>query len=343
MNPDPESEDGLKWRNSVNWIQVSEGSYGIIYLNRVFGVIIKKLIDYRQSNTGSEFRSQIIEDRPENGFMKHEINKENFDREYRLLKGVSHPHIIKVYDHWSIDDLPVFSMEYAFYGDLLDYRNSTGKISDSCHKTISSQLLSALAYLHGHNIAHLDIKLDNLLISSLEPFIIKLGDFGFARSFDKDKCQLYTQGSYAYYSPEIAYRQRVVGPEIDIWSLGISLYTLAFGRFPCAEDPGKKDFAFLQIQSIQSRGLPIPVNTSPILVKFLLSMIQINPSIRSTAKNLLKDPWLIDNEVNLPSLKRIRTPLSPIGSAEIQISLSTANIEADSKLTNQPLELKVEP
>nr|CAI5866492.1 unnamed protein product [Callosobruchus analis] len=92
------------------------------------------------------------------------------------------------------------------------------------------QILSAVEYCHNRNIVHRDLKAENLLLDSNNN--IKIADFGFSNYYTPGG-QLSTWcGSPPYAAPEVFEGKKYVGPEIDIWSLGVVLYVLVCGALP---------------------------------------------------------------------------------------------------------------
>lgn len=94
-------------------------------------------------------------------------------------------------------------MEYVPCGELSTWIVAKKKLPEHLAKTLSRQTMHALDYLHRKNVTHRDIKPDNILIYSEDPFIVKLSDFGLSKtvvdeSFLKTFC-----GTLLYCAPEV--------------------------------------------------------------------------------------------------------------------------------------------
>ena len=90
--------------------------------------------------------------------------------------------------------------------------------------------MQALLYLHSRNIAHRDLKLENLLFTSknIENLSVKLIDFGFASKFNKKEGMTLVLGSPLYLAPELVNKQNY-DEKVDIWALGCITYLLLSG------------------------------------------------------------------------------------------------------------------
>ena len=97
-------------------------------------------------------------------------------------------------------------------------------------KHLFRQTVEGVAYLHSQNIAHRDIKLENILLDEKQS--IKLIDFGFSIISQKDKLLNIYCGTPTYMSPELAMKKNYQGWQADVWALGVLLYVLLCGRFP---------------------------------------------------------------------------------------------------------------
>lgn len=157
-----------------------------------------------------------------------------FPRELKILMAVTHPNIICMHSIQQIRSKVFIFMRYAENGDLLQYTQNFGPIDEEQCRSWFRQIVSALQYLHGLNIAHRDLKCENILLS--KNYNAKLADFGFARecvdSYGFRQLSLTYCGSAAYTAPEIIVG-RPYNPMIsDVWSLGVILFILLNGRMP---------------------------------------------------------------------------------------------------------------
>ncbi|KAL8895803.1 MAG: hypothetical protein Q9192_003439, partial [Flavoplaca navasiana] len=126
----------------------------------------------------------------------------------------------------SEEDEPRLIMDYLSLGNLEDqHRNLPIAVDETV--AVLCQGLLALQYLHSEGIgyAHRDIKPTNILVKSRVPFIIKLGDFGLAKTvIDLTTCC----GTYQYTAPEV-WKKGGYTSAVDIWSLGVVIFEYAYG------------------------------------------------------------------------------------------------------------------
>ena len=140
-------------------------------------------------------------------------------------------------------------MEYASGGEVFDYLVLHGRMKE---KEVSAkififiriyphlstfiqarakfrQIVSAVQYCHQKKIIHRDLKAENLLLDS--EMNIKIADFGFSNEFViGNKLDTFC-GSPPYAAPELFQGKKYDGPEVDVWSLGVILYTLGGNKF----------------------------------------------------------------------------------------------------------------
>jgi hypothetical protein len=149
----------------------------------------------------------------------------NGENEEKILKKMNHPGIIKLIEFIKADRCII--LEYAPYGDLHDYI-SEKNLSEEEAKPIFKQVYDAVKYIHSSGYIHGDIKPENVLLFSKDPIVVKLTDFGFSRKWESGSRFKSVCGTLGYSSPEILCQKEVIGPEIDMWSLGALLYVIIY-------------------------------------------------------------------------------------------------------------------
>ena len=151
---------------------------------------------------------------------------DHVENEINVLKKLNHEGIVKYYDSYiDSDGKYVLIEEYVDGHDLYDYMSNYHPegIPDNVANILFPQMCKILKYIHGMGYIHCDIKLENFLIKDN---VIKLCDFGLTCNIDhKLKDRQIIRGSENYIAPE-SYNMIGIYPETDIWSLGITFYTM---------------------------------------------------------------------------------------------------------------------
>ncbi len=163
---------------------------------------------------------------------------ERFKREAQSAAALSHPNIVSVYDRGESEDGTYYiAMEYLPGGTLKDYVLRRGPLLPRTAAAVALQIAEALRAAHRAGVVHRDIKPHNVLITASGD--VKVGDFGIARAATSSTMTRTGSilGTAHYISPEQAMGEPV-GPQSDLYSLGIVLYEMLTGTLPYdAETP----------------------------------------------------------------------------------------------------------
>ncbi|KAL7750632.1 MAP microtubule affinity-regulating kinase 1 [Sorochytrium milnesiophthora] len=198
----------------------------------------------------------------------------------------SHPHVtplLQVIDtHQSI--MLVFGYEEG--GDLYEMVVRKGRLSERRAKLMFRQIVETVAYFHDKGIVHRDLKPENMLLSA--DGVIKIIDYGFVNVQTSEKMLTTFCGSMAYAAPEMLSGEQYLGPGVDTWSLGVTLYWLVTGRLPFEHSNPSSLYTM-----IVSGSLSLPSHVSPDLEKLIRQMLAVDPQNRISLAQVLQSPWLV--------------------------------------------------
>src|SRR6516165_7301333 len=162
-----------------------------------------------------------------------------FLAEAEAVAAVKHPHVVQVYEYGDANGRPFLAMEYLSGGSLSDRLGRTGRLDPKAAAELVASLAGAVQAAHDLGIVHRDLKPANVLYDGLG--VPKVTDFGLAKragGSDLTATQA-VMGTPAYMAPEQARGDtRFVGPQADVYSLGVILYECLTGSRPfAAPDP----------------------------------------------------------------------------------------------------------
>ncbi|ONI23651.1 hypothetical protein PRUPE_2G200500 [Prunus persica] len=157
-------------------------------------------------------------------------------KEISILSTINHPNIIRLFEAIQTQDKIYLVLEYCDGGDLAAYIHRHGKVSENVAKHFMRQLAAGLQVLQEKHLIHRDLKPQNLLLSTTieETPLLKIGDFGFARSLTPQDLADTLCGSPLYMAPEIIQNQKYDAKSLqaDLWSVGAILFQLVTGKPP---------------------------------------------------------------------------------------------------------------
>ncbi|CAD5121619.1 unnamed protein product [Dimorphilus gyrociliatus] len=158
-------------------------------------------------------------------------------RELSIWSSLRHPNLVNLHRYFESNQKVFMILDYGINGDALEYIQKKGAISERNACRWFRQTISAVGYMHALDIAHRDLKLENLLLNKTWDIIVC--DFGFV----KDDCKSLSStfcGSKSYAAPEILLGNPYLPKKADVWALGVILYIFITGQMPFSEAKGTK-------------------------------------------------------------------------------------------------------
>ncbi|KAJ6742218.1 SERINE/THREONINE-PROTEIN KINASE UNC-51-RELATED [Salix viminalis] len=253
--------------------QIGSGSFSVVWhaRHRVHGteVAIKEIVTNRLS----------------------ERLQESLMSEIFILKRINHPNIVRLHDIIEVPGRILIVLEYCKGGDLSMYIQRHGKVPEAIAKHFMQQLAAGLQILRDNNLIHRDLKPQNLLLSmSDNNEVLKIADFGFARSLQPSDLAETMCGSPLYMAPEIMQLQKY-DAKADLWSVGAILFQLVTGKTPYT---GNNQLQLLQ-NVVKSTELQFPLDNKDLSAgckDLCRKLLRPNPVERLTFEEFFNHPFL---------------------------------------------------
>ena len=273
---------GLPQSNYVRGKSLGKGAYGNVY-------------ESRNPTFNNKVAMKIID---KNKIELDEIN-DDIKREINILKKLSHPNIVKIYEFYESDNCFYIINEYCKGGQLYEYLTKN-KLTEEQLCVIFYQVFSGLIYLHEHSILHGDLKPENILISSVEKDLetnedfawIKIIDFGTAKIFKKQiKKGENIEGTLYYIAPEVfSGNIDIYDEKSDIWSIGIILYRALTRKYPFIGRNEDETISFI-IDKDHDCNNELLLGHSNEIQDLIKKLLKKDPNERPSAKEALNHEW----------------------------------------------------
>ncbi|KAG2690663.1 hypothetical protein I3760_09G199000 [Carya illinoinensis] len=216
--------------------------------------------------------------------------QESLMSEIFILKRINHPNIIRLHDIIEVPGKIHLVLEYCRGGDLSIYIQRQGRVPEATAKQFMQQLVAGLQILRENSLIHRDLKPQNLLLSTSDNnSVLKIADFGFARSLQPRGLAETLCGSPLYMAPEIMQLQKY-DAKADLWSVGAILFQLVTGKTPFT---GNNQIQLLQnIMKSNELQFPPDKDLSSDCKDLCQKLLRRNPVERLTFEEFFNHPYL---------------------------------------------------
>ena len=237
--------------------------------------------------------------------IKTERQKQKLLTEIKIHKSLHHQQIV-AFEHYFKDKTNVYILlelcQNQTLNELFERRKKLTEIEVQCYMI---QLIKALQYLHSHRVIHRDLKLGNLFLN--DKMELKVGDFGLATKLDFEGEKKKTVcGTPNYIAPEVLYGTGH-SYEVDIWALGVIIYTLLVGKPPFETREVKTTYNKIKKADF---SFPITCKISLAAKNIIKKILILDPKKRPTLNNILSDEFF-NLGIAIPKLLPLTTLALP--------------------------------
>jgi tRNA A-37 threonylcarbamoyl transferase component Bud32 len=259
---------------------------------------------------------------------------QRFVREARLAAALDHPNVVTLFDFFEDDGVPYIAMEYVAGGSL---RSLVGALELPQVLGALEGTLAALAHAERHEIAHRDLKPENVLLTKRGN--VKIADFGIARAYNALSQRLTitgkAMGTPVYMAPEQA-TGRAIGPQTDLYALGVITYELLAGNPPFESDT---PMGVLYCH-VHKPPPPLPRSVRPPVREWVGWLLEKSPADRPQSAG---EAWRALEEIAVAELgpywrraAAITAPTTEQGEVEEEGALTTTEESATPKTQAAP-------
>jgi len=223
---------------------------------------------------------------------QHVTEPEKFKQEVALMKGMDHPHIIKLYEIFEDARNVYLVMELCEGGELFARICEVGHFTEMQAAVVMKQILGALNYMHESFVCHRDLKPENFLFTAKEPMersTIKIIDFGLSRRYTASQAMRTKAGTPYYVAPQVL--DQNYDEKCDMWSVGVIMFVLLGGYPPFEADTDAEVLAKVRIGKFEFNPRDWE-GVSEDAKHLITSFLQMNPSDRPSAEEALNHSWV---------------------------------------------------
>lgn len=285
------------------------------YINKTMDEILKRKTRYEQNTEFANLKPQLplqplkmtlttavfllTDQTPPVVLKRIIVNKKSPIHEDEIALRLHHRHIVRSLSAETKKYEDVYGEKQTLiwlYMEYLPIRISHKSVNkdENTIRNIARDVLKGLVYLHEQNIAHLDLKIANVMADKDEGgTYYKIIDFGYARKLERGeiKIPLKNYGTFPYKPPEIVI-YNIHSLKSDIWCLGAIVLFLRNGKTPFYDAKGNKQTEKYKEFIQGMRTIPLASDASYEIKDFIAACLQLDHHDRPSAEQLLKHKFI---------------------------------------------------
>ncbi|KAK0050947.1 death-associated protein kinase 2, partial [Biomphalaria pfeifferi] len=242
----------------------------------------------RDKSTGHAYAAKYIRKRRGGG--RKGARMEDIQKEINILRQLKHKNIISLYDVFETSIDVILILELVTGGELFDYISEKDHLGEEEASAFIAQILHGVKHLHDNNIAHLDLKPENIMLLNRNSQDIKLIDFGLAQKINEKDDIRALMGTAEFVAPEVV-SYDCLSLATDMWSIGVITYILLSGASPFLGEDQQETYHNITAVNYQFDKEYFS-NTSDLAKDFIKKLFVKNPRKRATVDECLNHPWI---------------------------------------------------
>lgn len=253
--------------------------------------------------------------------------------EAKIMKSLKHPSVVQMNDIIDTPDSVFIMLELMHGGDLLTRIQRNTFLSEDLSKLVFYQICHAIKYLHDRKVTHRDLKPDNILLASQDDeTLVKVSDFGLSKLVQNNSVMRTLCGTPLYVAPEVLLTngRGEYTEKVDVWSLGVVLFTCLSGTLPFANEygsPATEQIKNGRFKFISSNWNKVSEVAKQLVCDILTTDVEKRPSI----DEVLKHPWLFDDYNMMCTAHRLMNiPEPPLPMDKKEIKVRSTSVEHSS-------------
>nr|XP_024652444.1 serine/threonine-protein kinase 17A isoform X2 [Macaca nemestrina] len=292
--------------------------------------VVRKCI---KKDSGIEFAAKFMRKRRKGQDCRMEII-----HEIAVLElAQDNPWVINLHEVYETASEMILVLEYAAGGEIFDQcvadREEAFKEKDV--QRLMRQILEGVHFLHTHDVVHLDLKPQNILLTSESPLgDIKIVDFGLSRILKNSEELREIMGTPEYVAPEIL-SYDPISMATDMWSIGVLTYVMLTGISPFLGNDKQETFLNISQMNLSYSEEEFDVLSESAL-DFIRTLLVKKPEDRATAEECLKHPWLTQSSIQEPSF-RMEKALEEANALQEGHSVPEINSDTDKSETEESI------
>ena len=242
-----------------------------------------------EKNTRTEYAAKFIKKKRLES-SRRGVARVDIQKEIHILAEMEHVNVIYLHQVYENGQQVILVLELLRGGELFDFISEKERLSEEEASDFIQQILLGVRHMHSKNIAHLDLKPENIMLKNEHGPLLKLIDFGLSRKLKPGEEVREMLGTPEFVSPEVVNYEPIC-LNTDMWSIGVITYILLSGASPFLGDTQQETYANI-VACDYEFDEEFFAHTSDLAKDFIRKLFVFEPRKRATVDECLQHPWI---------------------------------------------------